>query len=143
MLLASEGRLFDDEVIDSAAQLVCDGGHVRVLTIARLWGSGWGLPHPGLRPNKREMAEHQDNIAHAIGRLNDAGVSADGHIVTTRKPCRAILGEARRHQCQMIVMGADPPRSWLVRDFMWSQEPYRVQRRAFIPIRLVCPGPPS
>jgi hypothetical protein len=37
----------------------------------------------------------------------------------------------------MIVMGADPKKALFVRDMMWSQEPYRVERRAKIPVRLV------
>jgi len=36
-----------------------------------------------------------------------------------------------------IVMAADPPRGRLVADFLWSQEPYRVRRRAKIPVYLV------
>jgi hypothetical protein len=34
-------------------------------------------------------------------------------------------------------MAADPPRGRLVADFMRSQEPYRVRRRAKIPVYLV------
>jgi nucleotide-binding universal stress UspA family protein len=140
VLLASEGRRFSDEVIDFAADLArARDGRVRVLTIARLWGTGLGLPHPGLRPNKREMAEHEANIERALQRLKNAGIEADGHIITTRHPCKSILGEARRQACGVIVMGADQPRNWLIRDFMWSQEPYRVRRRASIPIHLIGP----
>lgn len=140
VLLASEGRRFTEDVIDLAAGLADPrGGRVRVLTIARLWGTGLGLPHPGLRPNKREMAEHEDNVAQAIRRLKKAGVSADGHIVASRKPGKSILAEAGRLDSGVIVMGADPRRTWLVRDFMWSQEPYRVHRRASVPTHLICP----
>jgi hypothetical protein len=35
------------------------------------------------------------------------------------------------------VMGADPPRSAFVADFMWSQEPYRVRKKAGVPVYLV------
>jgi hypothetical protein len=34
-------------------------------------------------------------------------------------------------------MGADPPRGRLLADFIWSQEPYRVRRRADVPVYLV------
>jgi hypothetical protein len=34
-------------------------------------------------------------------------------------------------------MSADPSRRWLVGDFMWSQEPQRVRRRAKMPVHLV------
>lgn len=137
ILLASEGRRFSESVIDRAIEAAGSDGRVRVLVIARMWGTGWGLPHPGLRPNKRELAVHEENVAHAIRRLRGAGLRADGHIIATRKPSKSILAEANRYHSDVIVMGADPQRSWLVRDFMWSQEPYRVQRRAQIPCEIV------
>ena len=37
----------------------------------------------------------------------------------------------------MIVMGGDPPRNRLLGDFIWSQEPYRVRRRAGRPVYVV------
>lgn len=140
VLLASEGRPFDEEAVRLAARLArgrC--GHVRVLSIARMWGTSFGLPHPGLLPNKREMAEYESNVAKAVRALKRAGVSADGHIISTRKPTKSILGEAERQECEAIVMGADARRTWLVGDFMWSQEPYRVRRRARIPVYIVGP----
>ena len=36
--------------------------------------------------------------------------------------------------------GADPPRHWFVADFVWAQEPYRVRRRARLPVYLVPAG---
>jgi nucleotide-binding universal stress UspA family protein len=139
VLLASEGRPFEDDVVDLAASLVHPRtGRVRVLTIARLWGTGLGIPHPGLRPNKSEMAVHEDNVRQAIRRLKASGLRADGHIITTRKPYKAILGEVDRLQSDVIVMGADSQRTWLVGNLMWSQEPYRVRRRAGVPTHLVC-----
>lgn len=141
VLVASEGRRFTAEVIDLAARLAqAGGGQVRVLTIARLWGTSFGLPNPGLRPSRREMAEQEDNVSWAISQLESAGVSADGHIVTTRNPGKSILNEANRQDCDAIIMGADPRRSWFVGTLMWSQEPYRVRRSTQIPVHLVCPS---
>jgi hypothetical protein len=34
-------------------------------------------------------------------------------------------------------MGADPRRHALIRNFVWRQEPHRVQRRARVPVFLV------
>ena len=34
-------------------------------------------------------------------------------------------------------MGADPPRNRLLADLIWSQEPYRVERRSPVPVHLV------
>ena len=141
VLIASEGRRFSNDVIDLAVQMLrVQGGHARVLTVARLWGTGFGLPNPGLRPSKREMAEQEENVTWAISQLEEAGVSADGHIVTTRNPRKSILNEAKRQKCDAIIMGADPRRPWIVRGLMWSQEPYRVHSRTPIPVHLVCPA---
>lgn len=141
VLIASEGRRFSQEAIDLAVSILnAQDGRVTVLTVARLWGTALGFPNPGLRPSKREMDEQKDNVSWALARLEEAGVSANGHIVTTRNPTKSILNEAKRRKCDAIVMGADPRRSWFVRNFMWSQEPYRVSARTRMPIYLVCPG---
>jgi adenylate cyclase len=45
--------------------------------------------------------------------------------------------EAGRRRVDAIVMAADSPRHWLVAGMIWSQEPYRVRRRAAMPVYLV------
>jgi nucleotide-binding universal stress UspA family protein len=138
VLLASEGRPFSDEAIRRAADLARRlDGEVRVLTLARVWGTALGLPHPGLRPNRRELERHQEDVAVAIRALKRRGVGADGHIIATRKATRSILAEAGRIGCRAIVMAGDPPRNRFFADFMWSQEPQRVSRRAPVPVHVV------
>jgi len=61
-------------------------------------------------------------------------------VIGTRSATRRIVAEARRRGCDAIVMAADPPRHWFVSDFIWSQEPYRVRRRAPVPVYLVPAG---
>ncbi len=52
--------------------------------------------------------------------------------------------EAEFAGCDAIVMGADPDRNRVVGDFVWSQEPQRVRRKAKkIPVFLVLEDPPS
>jgi hypothetical protein len=58
-------------------------------------------------------------------------------VLATRKATKRIISEAERLGCDAIVMAADPPRNRLLADLMWSQEPYRVQRRSRIPVYLV------
>jgi nucleotide-binding universal stress UspA family protein len=141
VLIASEGRRLTAPANDLALQMARAGnGHVRVMTVARLWGTSFGLPNPGLRPSRREMAEQEENVSWAISRIEDAGLSADGHIVTTRHPSKSILNEAKRQNCDAIVMGADRRRNWLIGSMMWSQEPYRVRGRTTIPVHLVGPA---
>ena len=110
---------------------------VHVFAIARIYGVGFALPAPGLRPNRKEWQDQRDSVTEAIRLLEKHGVRADGNILGTRKATKRIVGEAKRLGCEAIVMGADPPRNRLVADLLWSQEPYRVLRRAKVPVYLV------
>jgi hypothetical protein len=58
-------------------------------------------------------------------------------VLATRKATKRIVGEAVRLDCQAIVMAADPPRNRFLGDLFWSQEAYRVRRRARMPVYLV------
>jgi nucleotide-binding universal stress UspA family protein len=138
ILLASEGRRIPNAAIERAAELArASNVPVHVFAIARIYGVGFALPAPGLRPNRKEWQDQRDSVANAIQLLEQRGVEADGDILATRKTTRRIVGTAKRLGCEAIVMAADPPRNRLLGDFMWSQEPYRVRRRARVPVHLV------
>ena len=142
VLLASEGRTIPRSAVEKAAELArASGQPVHVFAIARIFGSGFALPNPWLRPNAREWQEQRDSIGAAIKLLEKRGVQADGNVLGTRKATRRIIGAARQLGCEAIVMGADPPRNRLLANLMWSQEPYRVKRRARIPVHLVLVDP--
>jgi nucleotide-binding universal stress UspA family protein len=138
ILLASEGRPINDAAIARTLELATrSGAVVRVFSIARVHGVAFGLPNPGLLPTKREWDEQRDIVAKAVERLERKGVNADGHVVGTRKATKRICQEAASHECEAIVMAADPDRSRLVGDMLWTQEPQRVRRRAKVPVFLV------
>jgi nucleotide-binding universal stress UspA family protein len=134
VLLASEGRAIPDAAVAFAARLAKD---VHVFSIARVWGTSFGLPNPGLLPSKHEWDEQRKVVSDAVKALKGRGVKAQGHVLATRKATKRIVDEAERLRCDVIVMAADPPRNRFVSDLMWSQEPYRVRRRARIPVYLV------
>jgi nucleotide-binding universal stress UspA family protein len=144
ILLASEEREIPRAAIDFAARMARERDvPVHVFTIARVWGTSFGFPNPGLMPTKAEWDKQHEVVNKAVARLRRKGVDADGRVVGTRAGAKRIVREARRLGCDAIVMGADAPRSRLVRDFMWSQEPYRVKRRARdIPVYLIVDGAP-
>jgi nucleotide-binding universal stress UspA family protein len=138
VLLASEDREIPTSAIDLAARIARrSGAPVHVFTIARVWGTSFGFPNPGLQPTKREWDQQRHNVEKAVGRLERKGVEARGRVVGTRAGAKRIVKEAQRLGCDAIVMGADPPRNALIRNFIWSQEPYRVRRRAKMPVFLV------
>jgi nucleotide-binding universal stress UspA family protein len=138
VLLASEGREIPKAAIDLAARVArASKAPVHVFTIARIWGTTFGFPSPGLMPTKKEWATQRQNVDRAIARLERKGLEARGRVIGTRAGAKRIVREAGRLGCDAIVMGADPPRHVLVRNFMWSQEPQRVARRANVPVYLV------
>lgn len=141
VLLASEGRRFSPTVLDFAARLArAPDSVVHILSLARVWGTSLGLPNPGLLPSRQEWDEQRSLVEEAARALRDRGIEAVGHVVGTRRATRRILDEAIRARCDAIVMAADPPRHWLLQDMMWSQEAYRVRRRARVPVYLVSPA---
>ena len=138
ILLASEGRSIPDEAIQRTIELAeRSGASVRVLSIARVHGVAFGLQTPGLMPNKREWEEQREIVHKAIKRLRRKGIEADGHVVGTRKAAKSICQEAVAAGCEAIVMAADRDRNRFVGDFLWTQEPQRVRRRAKVPVYLV------
>jgi len=138
ILLATEGRPIPLAAVEKAAELArAASGPVHVFAIARVYGAAFALPNPWLRPNRSEWQEQRDSVAKAIEQIEKHGIEADGNILGTRKATKRIVGAARDLGCEAIVMAADPPRGRVVGNTMWSQEPYRVQRRARIPVHLV------
>jgi nucleotide-binding universal stress UspA family protein len=134
VLLASEGRPIPESAIRFAAGLRAP---VRVLSVARVYGISFAFPNPWLMPSRQEWREQREIVESAVKALERHGVEATGHVVGTRKATRGILREAARQHCDVIVMAADPPRNRFLADLMWSQESYRVRRRAKVPVYLI------
>ena len=138
ILIASEGRSIPPAAVDRAIELARgSGASIHVLSIARVHGVAFGLPNPGLLPTKREWAEQREIVAKAVARCKRRGIEATGHVLGTRKATKSICVEAAKHGCDAIVMAADPDKSRFTGDFLWSQEPQRVRRRAKIPVFLI------
>jgi hypothetical protein len=116
VVLASIGRAFSDAAIEQAASLASQSrSRVRVVTVARIHGSAFGLQHPGLMPNKKEKDAAQQVVTDAIKALQRKGLSADGEVVITRSPGRSFARVARaaRAVTHVIVDGGN--RGWLGR----------------------------
>ena len=138
IILASEGRPIPQAATKFVKRMAeRAGAEVLVLSIARIWGTSFGLPNPGLLPNKREMQEQHESVAGAVTWLKRCHIAASGQVTGTRNAAKRIVAEARRRGADAIVMAADPPQHWLVSGMNWSQEPYRVRRLASIPVYLV------
>jgi nucleotide-binding universal stress UspA family protein len=138
VLLATEGRAIPAAAVERAAELARErGSGVHVFSIARVWGTSFGFPNPGLQPTRQEWKDQRALIETTVKALEKRGVDATGRVLGTRKATKRIVDEAERLGCTAIVMAADPPRNRFLSDLMWSQEAYRVKRRAKVPVHLV------
>ena len=104
MLLASDGRQgFSKRAVADAAAL-SPSGPIAVVTIARVYGTQYGLPNPGLLPTRREMKERLGWVATAVTALEKRGVVVDGQVASTRKPARQIARIARLREARVVVI---------------------------------------
>lgn len=110
ILLASTGKPFTDAAIAEAARLAggLPGARVRVITIARIHGTSFGLQHPGLMPNKREKDAAQAIVTQAIKSLQRSGLKADGEIAITRSPAKSFTKAARAAGSSHVVLDNSP-----------------------------------
>jgi nucleotide-binding universal stress UspA family protein len=137
VVVASEGREIAWPVLQQAFELARpSGAAVHVVTIARVWGTSLGFPNPGLNPTRQEWDQQRLIARRAVHAIEKAGFHASAQVIGTRRAGKRIVGEARAFGADAIVMGCDPHRG-VLGDFMWSQEPYRVRRRAGVPVYLV------
>lgn len=136
VLLASEGRAFTPASIAKAAEVAGPDGTVVVLVITRVYGSGFGLPNPGLLPTHAEREQCKAHAEKAVKALKRRGLKATAEVAGTRHATKRICRLADALGAAAIVMGSDPDRSRISGGMLWSQEPQRVQRHAKLPVHL-------
>ncbi len=140
ILLAGDGRPFPKALLDEAGRLAhVHGSPVSVMQLLRIWGSGLGIPHPGLLPNAQEKEAALESVRIATAYLEKRRVPLAGHRITaTRRPTRAILREAERTGATRIVM-ARVPKGPLRPEI--ATDHGRVARRAGVPVDVVQVAP--
>ena len=111
VLLASDGRRgFGSRAVARAAALA-GTEPVAVVTIAKIYGSSFGLPAPGLMPTKDEMNERLGWIRDALAHLEGRSIEADGQVAQTRRAVRTIARIARARTVRVVVIeSASQPR---------------------------------
>jgi nucleotide-binding universal stress UspA family protein len=110
VLIATVGESIPTNVIRRAVELG-EGRPVAVVSIARIYGSSFGLPNPGLLPTRTEMEEQLALVNKAIGRLERSGAEAWGQVATTRRYAKTIARAARaRGVSSVLVVTREAPR---------------------------------
>jgi hypothetical protein len=104
VLIATVGIAIPPTVIRRAVEL-SEGRPVAIVAIARIYGSSFGLPSPGLMPTRKEMDEQLALVNKAIVRLEKAGVEAWGQVASTRRYAKTIarVGRARGVSSVLVV----------------------------------------
>lgn len=104
VMLASDGRQdFSSRAVARAAALAGQDT-VAVVTIAKIYGTSLGLPHPGLLPTKDEVAERRGWVNGAIKTLAQSGASADGQVAATRRAGKRLAAVARARGARVVVI---------------------------------------
>lgn len=80
------------------------GSGVVVVQVLRLHGYAWGLPNPGLMPNRKERTAAETRVAGVIAALSRAGVDADGEILVTRHDGKGVARIATRRGVAHVVI---------------------------------------
>ena len=110
VLLAADGRRgFSQESVDEAVRRAA-GGLIAVVTIARIHGTSFGLPNPGLLPTRKELEERYEWVGGAVSAVTARGGSADGQVVVTRRITHALAKVARARGADTIVIDETPHR---------------------------------
>jgi hypothetical protein len=80
---------------------------VHVVSIARIWGTALGLPHPGLYPNRVELEEQRAIVDTASAAVRRQGFEVKSRILSARNPAKAIALYAESIRATAVVLG-DP-----------------------------------
>jgi len=129
VLLASSGKPFSQAAVQAAVR-AAGGRPVRVLSIAKIYGTALGLQHPGLLPSKREMAAQEAIITDAVTSIERAGGRAKGELIASRDPAKTFRRAAIRYSVRHVVL--DPSDSSRLRTLV-EGDPARSLRRHLDP----------
>ncbi|MHB1928274.1 MAG: hypothetical protein ACYDEN_06685 [Acidimicrobiales bacterium] len=103
MLLASPGVPFSGEAVAEALARAA-GRPIRVLSVAKIYGTALGLQHPGLLPSKRELAVQEEIVSRAVRHIEMAGGRATGEVIATRDNAKTFLRAAIRYSAKHVVL---------------------------------------
>lgn len=105
LLVSDGGRPISSGAVARAAALAADSPHpVAVVAVAKIHGTSFGLPNPGLMPTKAELAERTGWVDAAIKDLATRGLRADGQVATTRRAVKLFAKIARLRGVSTVVI---------------------------------------
>jgi hypothetical protein len=110
VLIASSGEAVPQAAVRWAVSM-SDGEPVAVISLARIYGSSFGLPNPGLMPTKKELEAQRTQVTKALDLIEKAGHEGWGQVAATRRPVKTIVAAARaRGVRHVLVIAPEAPR---------------------------------
>jgi hypothetical protein len=108
------------------------------VAVARIYGSAWGLPNPGLMPTRKELDILLRQVSRASAILGRGGSQCFGQVAISRRAEKAIARAALAREVAHVVIDVpDRPR--------WRRviegDPVRVIQRRVGPGVIVHPVP--
>lgn len=103
VLIASLGEAIPRSAIKRSVGLSM-GQPVAVVTIARIYGSSFGLPNPGLMPTRKEMDEQKGHVEATIAALEKLGSEAWGQVAASRRPAKTIAQAAKARGVRHVIV---------------------------------------
>ncbi|MDQ1567482.1 MAG: hypothetical protein QOF96_2362, partial [Actinomycetota bacterium] len=136
ILVASAGDPFPEAVLDAVVDAAGEERpEVVVLSVARIWGTALGLPHPGLYPTRREMDDQWVVVDTAADRLKEQGFPVRTAVVRARHAGRAIARSADKLGAGLVVIAAPGGRRFT--RMLRGDPPAEIARRTNIAVRPV------
>ena len=136
ILLASTGVPFAPEVVRKVVEIADPAGaQVTVISVARVFGTSLGIPHPGLQPTRREMDEQRRIVDQAAKMLRRKGLEVRVSLTRSRNAPKMIArwGSARRFHAIVVPDPARP--RW--RRVVEGDLAHEIHRRCGIPVHAV------
>jgi hypothetical protein len=111
VLIASSGDAIPPSAVRWALAL-SDGEAVAVISLARIYGSSFGLPNPGLMPTKKELQDQRSQVDKAVQLIEQKGNQGWGQVAATRRPVKAIAQAARARGVRHVIVIAPETARW-------------------------------
>ena len=111
VVLLSPGQSFRPESIRIAVTEAA-GRPIAVVVIARIHGSAFGMPNPGLLPNAKEKAAAVSIVDTTIKAIRKLGGHADGQVAIARSPAKIGAKVAKIRGADVVVIDEPDRPAW-------------------------------
>jgi hypothetical protein len=138
VLIASSGEPIPPSAVRWALAL-SGGDAVAVISLARIYGSSFGLPNPGLMPTKKELQDQRSQVDKAVRLIERKGNEGWGQVAATRRPVKAIVQAARARGVRYVIVVAPEAARW--RQFVEGNLAKDVARRLGSEVRVESMAP--